>query len=198
MLRLFVGIALPPELKLRLSLICAGVPGARWVDAGNLHVTLRFIGEVDEATAGDIDAALARIRAAAFPLTLAGVGHFGERNLWAGVEHNAALLHLHDKVESALVRAGLPPEGRRYAPHVTLARLKGKADARLRSFLSEHALFRSDPFAVTHFSLVASLLTKSGAIYEDQADYPLAGAAREGSAAPEWGATREWDRDRGG
>src|SRR5579872_5153038 len=166
MLRLFVGIDLPPELKLNLSLLCSGVPSARWVDAGNLHVTLRFIGEVDEGMASDIDEALAQIRAPRFELALAGVGHFGTRMLWAGIERNPGLHHLREKVESAIVRLGFEPEGRRYAPHVTLARLKGTGDARVQAFLAEHALFRADPFPVDHFSLVASYLTKSGAIYE--------------------------------
>jgi RNA 2',3'-cyclic 3'-phosphodiesterase len=173
MLRLFVGIALPPEIKLRLSLIAAGVPGARWVDPGNYHVTLRFIGEVDEGMAGDIDESLAQIRAATFDLVLSGVGQFGDRMLWAGIEKNPALQHLRDKVESALVRLGLEPETRRYAPHVTLARLKGASEARLQAYIQEHALFRAAPFAVDRFSLIASYLTKSGAIYEDQADYAL-------------------------
>jgi 2'-5' RNA ligase len=173
MIRLFVGIGLPPEVKLRLSLLCGGVPGARWVEAGNYHVTLRFIGEVDEGVAADIDAALAQIRAPRFELSLAGVGQWNQRALWVGVERNPALAHLHDKVESALVRAGLEPEGRRYQPHVTLARLKGVDAQRLQAFLGEHALFRADPVPVDHFSLIASYLTKGGAIYEDQADYPL-------------------------
>jgi 2'-5' RNA ligase len=173
MLRLFVGFGLPPELKLRLSLLSSGVPGARWVDPGNYHVTLRFIGEVDEGMASDIDAALAQIRAPRFALELAGVGQWGMRSLWVGVERNPALLHLHGKVENALLRLGLEPEGRRYAPHVTLARLKGTANAKLRAYLGDHALFRAEPFAVDRFSLIASYLTKSGAIYEDQADYPL-------------------------
>jgi len=173
MLRLFVGIGLPPQTKLKVSLICAGVPGARWVDAGNLHVTLRFIGEVDEGVASDIDDALLQIRAPRFHLALSGVGHFGLRMLWAGIERNPALTHLHEKIESALVRLGFEPEGRRFSPHVTLARLKYVPEPRLQAFLTEHALFRAEPFPVEHFSLVASYLTKSGAIYEDQADYKL-------------------------
>src|ERR671938_2153776 len=128
MLRLFVGIPLSPELHLRLSLLCNGLPGAKWVEPGNFHVTLRFIGEVDEGRAADIDEALAEIRAPRFELAVAGVGIFGTaakaRMLWAGVEKNPALLHLHDKVESALMRLGLEPEERRYTPHVTLARIK--------------------------------------------------------------------------
>ena len=176
MLRLFVGIDLPPELKLRLSLLATGVPGAKWVDAGNYHVTLRFIGEVDEGTASDIDAALAQIHAPPFSLTLAGVGQFGDakpRALWAGIEKNPPLAHLRDKVEHALVRAGIEPDTRRYAPHVTLARLRNVDVPKLQEFLTLRALWRAEPFRVERFSLIASYLTKSGSIYEDQADYGL-------------------------
>ena len=174
MLRLFVGIALPPEQKLALSLIASGLPEAKWVDPGNYHLTLRFIGEVSEGIAGDIDAALAGIRAKRFSLTLAGVGHFGTRMLWAGIGKSPGLLHLQSKVETALIRAGLAPEGRRYAPHVSLARLDGRPPGpKLMEYLSRHALYRGAPFAVESFALVASYLTKAGPIYEDQAEYGL-------------------------
>jgi 2'-5' RNA ligase len=177
LIRLFVGIGLPPELKLRLSLLCTGVPGAKWVDPGNFHLTLRFIGEVDEGVASDIDEALSQVRASRFALALAGIGHFGNgdrpRQLWVGVEKNPALLHLQERVESALMRMGLPPETRKYTPHVTLARFRAPPGPRFQTYLSEHALFRAEPFPVDAFSLIASYLTKSGAIYEDKADYPL-------------------------
>ena len=173
MLRLFVGIELPPELKLSLSLMASGLPGAKWVDAGNYHLTLRFIGEIDEGQAEDVDAALSHIRAPRFDVTLATVGHFGLRQLWVGVECNDALQRLHDKIESAVSRLGFSPEERRYTPHVSLARLKGPSEARLQEYLSAHALYRGKPFRADRFSLIASYLTKSGAIYEDQADYPL-------------------------
>jgi RNA 2',3'-cyclic 3'-phosphodiesterase len=176
MLRLFVGIELPAALRLRLSLLCTGLPGARWVDSGNLHLTLRFIGEVDEGMASDIDAALARIRAPRFEVALAGAGTFGgerPRLLWIGVEDNKPLLELQERVEAALRRAGVPPDTRRYSPHVTLARLKRPDLARVQGFLAANALFRAPPVPVERFSLIASYPTKSGAIYEDQADYPL-------------------------
>ena len=173
MLRLFVGIGLPPELKLRISLICAGVPEARWVDPGNFHLTLRFIGEVDEGLASDIDAVLARIEQPRFDVTLAGLGQFGTRMIWVGVERNPPLVQLQAKIESALQRLGLPPEGRRFTPHVSLARLKPPLGPRLQTFLAEHALFRAPAFEVREFALVASYLSKSGSIYEDQAEYPL-------------------------
>src|ERR1700690_4628716 len=105
MLRLFVGIEFPPELKLRLSLLCSGIAGARWVDPGNFHLTLRFIGEVDEGTAADVDEALLRLKARPFSIQLAGVGGFGDqklRTLWVGVEREPGLLALQGKIELAL------------------------------------------------------------------------------------------------
>src|ERR1700750_1628566 len=128
MLRLFVGIGFPPELKLRLSLLCSGVPGAKSVDPGKFHLTLRFIGEISEDVAADIDDALSRLRARRFTLQIAGTGVFGggdkPRSLWAGIERTPELLGLRDKVEQAMIRTGLPPEPRKFAPHVTLARLR--------------------------------------------------------------------------
>jgi 2'-5' RNA ligase len=178
MLRLFVGIEFPPELKLRLSLLEAGIPGARWVDPGNFHLTLRFIGEVGEDIAADIDEALCRIRARRFTLQLAGTGVFGGNRphaLWVGVERDSDLLALRDKIEQSLIRIGLEPEGRKFAPHVTLARLRDPEIAGLRDFLAANAQFRAAPLPVEQFSLIASYPTKSGSIYEDQADYPLSG-----------------------
>jgi RNA 2',3'-cyclic 3'-phosphodiesterase len=176
MLRLFVGIGFPPELKLRLSLLCSGVPGARWVDPGNFHLTLRFIGEISEDVAADIDDALSRLRARRFTLQLAGTGVFGgdkPHSLWAGVERTPELVGLRDKVEQALIRAGLPPEARKFAPHVTLARLRNPPLDKLHEFLAAHAQFRPEPLPVPGFSLIASFQTKAGSVYEDQAEYPL-------------------------
>jgi RNA 2',3'-cyclic 3'-phosphodiesterase len=175
MLRLFIGIGFPPALKLQLSLLRSGVPGAKWVDPGNFHLTLRFIGETDEVVAADIDDALARLRARRFTLQLAGTGVFGDRprSLWVGVERNPELVALRDKIEQALIRAGLPPEPRKFAPHVTLARLHNPALDQLSGFLAANAQFRADPLPVEGFSLIASFQTKAGSVYEDQAEYPL-------------------------
>ena len=178
MLRLFVGIAFPPELKLHLSLLCSGIAGARWIDPGNFHLTLRFIGEVGEDIAADLDEALLRLKARRFTLSLAGVGVFGGdklRTLWVGVEREPALATLQSKIEQALIRTGLPPEPRKYAPHVTLARLREPKHSDLQHFLAANAQFRAAPLAVETFSLIASYPTKSGSVYEDQADYRLIG-----------------------
>jgi 2'-5' RNA ligase len=178
MLRLFVGIEFPPELKLRLSLLSMPMPGARWVDPGNFHLTLRFIGEVDEGTAADIDEALLRVRGRRFAVQLAGTGVFGgdkPRTLWVGAERSPELSRLRDKIEQTLIRTGLPPEPRKFAPHVTLARLQGTPTDKLGEFLAANARFRAEPLPVDRFSLIASYLTKAGSVYEDQADYPLNG-----------------------
>ena len=162
---------------MRLSQLCAGVPGARWVDPGNFHLTLRFIGEVGEDLAADIDAALSRLRARPLVLQLAGTGVFGNggipKSLWVGVERNPPLAALRDKIEQALVRSGLPPEPRKFSPHVTLARLKHPAPDRIAAFLAASAPLRAEPLEVNSFSLIASLQTKAGSVYEDQADYRL-------------------------
>jgi RNA 2',3'-cyclic 3'-phosphodiesterase len=137
---------------------------------------LRFIGETDEAVAADIDDALARLRARRFTLQLAGTGVFGDRprSLWVGVERSPELVALRDKIEQALIRAGLPPEPRKFAPHVTLARLHNPVPDKLSGFLAANARFRADPLPVEGFSLIASFQTKAGSVYEDQAEYPLA------------------------
>jgi len=178
MLRLFVGIEFPPELKLHLSMFETTLPGAKWVDAGNFHLTLRFIGEVDEGVAADIDEVLARVKARRFRLQLAGTGVFGggkPRALWVGVERHPDLVALRDRIEQALIRIGLEPEQRKFAPHVTLARLRDAPPGQLGEFLAAHAQFRAAPLRVDRFSLIASFPTKAGSIYEDQADYPLTG-----------------------
>lgn len=178
MLRLFVGLALPEEVRDRLAFLSAGVPKARWVAPESLHLSLRFIGEVDEILAESIDTNLLAIRAPAFDLTVAGVGTFGQgrqtRVLWAGVERQPALDHLAAKVESAVVRAGMPAEPRKFSPHITLARFRETPPRdRLGAFVQHNEMFRAGPFRVRDFILYRSHLGSEGAHYEALADYPL-------------------------
>jgi len=176
-MRLFVALSLPDDLRVRLAGLAGGLPNARWVAPENLHLSLRFIGEVDGVQAHDVDAALAQISAPAFTLSLAGVDRFGAggkvRSLWAGVEENAELSRLHGKIEQALQRAGLPPEGRKFKAHVTLARFKGNPGGKLHDYLAHYALFRSEPFVVHEFILYSSFLSHNGAIYRAEASYAL-------------------------
>lgn len=176
-MRLFVAITLPDDLRARLAGLASGLPNARWVTRDNLHLTLRFIGEVDGAQAHDVDAALAEISCPAFTLSLAGIDGFGSggkvRSLWVGVEDCAELSRLHGKIERALQKSGLPPEGRKFKAHVTLARFKGNPGPKLRDYLAHHALFRSEPFPVREFVLFSSFLSHNGAIYRPEAAYAL-------------------------
>ena len=176
--RLFVAIDLPDDVKDLLEPLCRGVPGARWTRDRQFHLTLRFIGEVDGGGAQDIDASLAGVRAPGFSLSLGGVGHFGNggnvRVIWAGVEKSPALRHLHDKIESAVVRAGLPPEGQKFNPHITLARPKSAPPtSKLQEYLAYNNLFKTPPFEVTHFTLFQSFTGGEGSIYQAEHSYEL-------------------------
>jgi 2'-5' RNA ligase len=178
-MRLFVALDLPWWLRERLSLLPgSGIPGARWVQPENYHLTLRFIGETPAHRAEDIDHALAGLRGRGFSLTFAGLGvfHKGGRStsLWVGVERNPQLDHLQGKIETALQRAGLEPERRRFAPHVTLARLDAVPEAKLGAFVQAHNLFRSEPVPIEHFTLFSSRLGKEQSVYTAEADYALA------------------------
>ncbi len=175
MFRLFVAIRPPAAIRAQLLTIQGGVEGARWQDDDQLHLTLRYIGEVERRTAEDIATALADVRAAPMTLALSGVGVFEHKGhidtLWAGVTPAEPLAALHKKIDHALVRLGLPAEGRAYRPHITLAR--GRMRGPIDGFLAAHGSLSSEPFAVTQFTLFESRLGNDGATYEIIADYPL-------------------------
>jgi len=176
MIRLFVAIAIPDDVAETLLMLEGGVPGARWQEREQLHLTLRFIGEVDGRDAQGIDDALRAISAPRLSLQLKGVGEFGgkqPRALWAGVAPNEALMHLNRKVETALQRIGLEAESRKFAPHVTLARLRAPPRDKVMEFLVHHALYSSAPFEAAEFVLYSSHMTPNGSIYTPERAYPL-------------------------
>ena len=174
--RLFVAIRPPETIRDQLLDLMEGVDSARWQDDEQLHLTVRFIGEVDRPTADDIAATLATVHQPAFEVALSGVGHFGSGShphaLWAGVRPPEPLAHLHKKVDQALIRIGLEPERRAYRPHITIARLSRRAGS-ISTFLEGHAAFSSAPFAVNSFGLYESRLSQAGAAYELIERYPL-------------------------
>lgn len=175
-MRLFVALSLPDAVAQALALIQTGVPGARWMTREQLHLTLRFIGEVDGRDADAVDDALSSILEPGFALELKGVGEFGGKrphSLWAGVKANESLSHLQRKIESALQRIGLEPDRRKFTPHVTLARLKGTSNGHVIDFLTDHALFAGGPFEVGGFVLYSSLTTPGGSIYRAEKTYTL-------------------------
>ena len=175
-MRLFVAIALPDYVADSLLAMQAGVPGARWQTREQLHLTLRFIGEVDGPGKAAVEDALATISAPPFTVELHGVGEFGGKrphSLWVGVREAQPLLHLNRKIESALQRIGLEAERRKFTPHVTLARLKGTPHGAVADFLTDHALYASAPFAVDGFILYSSLVTAHGSLYRAEKAYRL-------------------------
>jgi RNA 2',3'-cyclic 3'-phosphodiesterase len=174
--RLFVAIR-PPE-AVRDLLIDAMDEGAEfhWQDDEQLHLTLRFVGEVERPLADDLASALTRIRADRFQLRVAGTGRFEQRSggaLWAGVEPKAPIAVLASKIERTCQHAGLEPERRAFHPHITLARWKGRRTREVADFLERTRGLSSEPFEVTEFILFESRLSRHGAHYEAAATYAL-------------------------
>lgn len=174
--RLFAAIRPPAAIRNQLLDLMEALPGARWQDEDQLHLTLRFIGEVDARIADDIAAVLGSVRQPSFTIALDGTGTFGSRGrvnaLWAGVRPHDGIAHLHRKIDQALVRAGLQPERRAFLPHITLARFGRDADG-VERFIARHAGLASPPFDVTHFALYESVLGQAGAIYTVVERYEL-------------------------
>ncbi|URW77006.1 RNA 2',3'-cyclic phosphodiesterase [Sphingomonas donggukensis] len=177
--RLFVGLRPPRPLRAIASATMAGVAGARWQEDAQLHVTLRFIGEVDGARAADIADVLATIRAPALALALAlsGVGLFDRRGrptaLWAGVTAREAVTALHRKVDAVLMRIGIAPDHRAFLPHMTLARLNAGSGP-VDRWIADHAALASAEVAIDDVRLFESRLGKGGASYTTVARYPFA------------------------
>ena len=175
-MRLFVALSLPDAVAQSIMLIQGGVPGARWQMREQLHLTLRFIGEVDGRDAAALDDALAAIAAPAYDLQLHGVGQFGNKQphaLWVAARRSAGLDRLQRKVDNAIRRVGRPHDARKFLPHVTVARLRRPQPGKVLEWLTHHALYTSAEFPVGVFHLYSSRLTGEGSIYRVEQDYPL-------------------------
>ena len=166
--RLFVAIRPPAAIRQLLLAVMGGVSGARWQSDDQLHLTLRFIGEVDRNLAGDIHAALGGIHHPRFDLSLSGLGAFDGRGypdaVWAGVSPHERVKALHRKVDAALLRVGVPPDGRAFLPHITIARLNRSAGP-IGNLLEEAGGLASPAFSVDGFALFESDLTNEAAVY---------------------------------
>ena len=177
MVRLFVAIDFPPSIDDQLVGLCGGVPGASWVDYGQFHMTLNFIGEVDGIMQDDIIVGLREIQYPSFQIRLKGIGFFPPRKdpkvLWVGVEAGEELTQLHKKIGNQLSRFNLSVENRKFTPHVTLARLKDTPSERVGHFLMGNNLFKTEPFTVQKFSLYSSVLRSSGPLHRKEESYSL-------------------------
>lgn len=178
MVRLFVGLAIPDHVQANLADLHGGLPQSRWIAGHNLHLTLCFIGDITEDLGEEIDGALASIECPAFSLSLARMDCFQSRGrvraVWIGGDGGPNLVHLQKKVEIALNRLGLSLEGRKFTPHVTLARLKRAPIEAVSPYLVALSDVNVPKFDVDRFCLFQSHLGQAGAEYEIVAEYRLA------------------------
>jgi 2'-5' RNA ligase len=174
--RLFTGVEIPSDIGEALSSLRGGLPGARWVDPENYHLTLRFIGDVDDVTAHEVASLLGRVKRGAFDLRMEGLTSFGGRKpraVVATVSPQQALLDVQAEHERLLQRMGLEPEGRKYTPHVTLARLRDSSSNQVAEYLAARGFFRTSAFRVSRFVLFSSRNSVGGGPYVIEAAYPL-------------------------
>ncbi len=184
--RLFTALEIPRQAALSLSLLRGGLPGARWIDVENYHITLRFIGDVDGRTADEIVDRLDRIDRPEFQLNLTGTGSFGSRkphSVWAGVTHEPDMYALQAEIERICQRIGLPPDPRKFSPHVTLARLKSSRVDDVVHYLQERSNFLTSPFTVSRFVLLSSRESVGGGPYITEEVFSLREASQP--AVPE-------------
>ena len=174
--RLFTGVEIPADIGQALSSLRGGLPGARWIDPENYHLTLRFIGDVDDTTAHEVASLLGRVKRGAFDLHMQGLTSFGgkkPRAVVANVAPARALLDAQAEQERLMQRIGLEPEGRKYIPHVTLARLREASSRDVAEYLASRGYFRTSPFKVSRFVLFSSRNSVGGGPYVVEASYPL-------------------------
>lgn len=173
--RLFVAIRPPAGVRDALLDLMGGISGARWQSDDQLHLTLRFIGEIDRHAAEDVHAVLGSIHSSRFDLAVCGLGAFDRRGVpevvWAGVAPAEPIHALHKKVDQAIARVGIEPDRRAFHPHITLARL-GRGAGPVHDFLAR-PVANVPAFTADSFVLVESRLTPDGALYTELAHYPL-------------------------
>jgi 2'-5' RNA ligase len=174
--RLFTALEIPRNAALSLSLLRGGLPGARWIDVENYHITLRFIGDVDGRTADEIVERLDRIDRPEFQIRLDGIGAFGSKkphSVWAGVTPTPDMFALQGEIERICQRIGLPPDPRKFTPHVTLARLKSSRVDDVVHYLSGRGNFQTSLFTASRFVLLSSRESVGGGPYLTEEIFPL-------------------------
>lgn len=177
MIRLFIAISPPPEIRFFIQGLGRSIPGARPTPDEQLHLTLHFLGDVEGSLFNDVREELLEIQQEPFQLQIKGVGHFPPRGtpkvIWAGIAPSDELLRLHKRVGSTLRGCGVELEKRKFAPHITLARLRNSPLQRVTTFLAGNSFLESPPFTVDSFHLFSSQLGPKGALHTLEETYHL-------------------------
>lgn len=174
--RLFTALEIPAEVASALTLHRGGLIGARWIEPADYHITLRFLGDVDRRMAHDVDSFLNDLQAQPFEVTLDALGSFGgdrPRAVFARAQPSARLSELQGDLERLMRRLGLPPEARKFVPHVTLARLRDTSPVDVAHYLAMHPIVRPISFTARRFALMSSRDSIGGGPYVLEAAYPL-------------------------
>ncbi|WP_068310543.1 RNA 2',3'-cyclic phosphodiesterase [Polycladidibacter hongkongensis] len=175
--RLFTGLEIPSSIALQLSLLQGGLRGARWIDPESYHITLRFIGDIEDRLADEVSFELGRVQRQQISVELDGLGSFGNGKphaVWARVKPTSALAEMQGEQERILQRLGLPAEKRKYTPHVTLARLRNTDSTSVAKWLELHGGFRIAPFVAARFVLFSARSSVGGGPYLVEEAFPLA------------------------
>jgi RNA 2',3'-cyclic 3'-phosphodiesterase len=176
MLRLFTGLEIPSDIAFDLALMKGGLSGARWIERDSYHLTLRFIGDVEEGLARDLAEALDGVAVPSFVTRLKGLGAFGGAKphvLYVAMEANPELKRLQAAHERVCQQVGLVSESRKFTPHVTLARLRRTDSGEVQRYIAAHNLYESRPFEVDRFVLFSARPSRGGGPYAVEAEYPL-------------------------
>lgn len=174
--RLFTGLEVPSDIASDLDLMKGGIWGARWIDQESYHLTLRFIGDVDDNVAAELVSLLDGVALPAFTLQLKGTGSFGgakPHSIHVGVSESPELRRLQGAHERICQAAGLPPEQRKFTPHVTLARMRQGNAGEVIRYIAAHNLYASRPFEVAHFTLFSSRPSRGGGPYAVEESFLL-------------------------
>ncbi|RFC65087.1 RNA 2',3'-cyclic phosphodiesterase [Fulvimarina endophytica] len=178
--RLFTAIPVPQTVATTLGFLTGGLPSARWIDPENYHLTLRFFGDIEPRTADELVEALDRIERPSFDLTLQGLGAFTPKkphSIHASVKPTPELVELQGEIDRIAKRLGLPADGRKFTPHVTIARLRQPKDADVAKFLTLKGGYRSPSFRVKRFGLYSSKASTGGGPYILEEGFELFGGA---------------------
>jgi len=174
--RLFTALEIPTDVAMQLTLLQGGLPGAHWIDQGNFHITLRFIGDVEVSVARELSYSLEQVKTGPFSLRLENLDVFGgtkPHSLYAGVSRSDYLYDMQGEQERICQQLGLHAAGRKFKPHVTIARLRGAGIPDIAKYLSGHGDFKSQQFDVARFVLLSSRNSVGGGPYVVEESYEL-------------------------